>query len=84
MRNYIWSYLRTNPCIDCGENDILVLEFDHMRDKYKEIGKMVSGRYSLIRVKFEIKKCEVRCANCHRRKTAIQQGWQKTKSAPVG
>lgn len=84
VREYLWGYLSSHSCIDCGERDILVLEFDHQKDKYMEIGKMVTGRYSLVRIKTEVEKCEIRCANCHRRKTAIQQGWHKTKFAPVG
>lgn len=69
--------------MDCGEKDILVLEFDHRANKYKEIGKMVTGRYSLLRIMKEVEKCDVRCANCHRRKTALQQGWHKLKLAPI-
>lgn len=84
IREFIWNYLSSHGCIDCGEKDILVLEFDHRRDKMIEIGKMVSGYYSLIRVNQEISKCDVRCANCHRRRTAIEQGWHKSKFAPVG
>lgn|SRR3989344_563811 len=83
VREYLWQYLSLHSCVDCGEKDILVLEFDHKKDKYKEIGKMTSGRYSLTKVKTEVNKCVVRCANCHRRKTAKEQGWYKHLHAPV-
>lgn len=83
VQDYLWGYLGSHFCTDCGEKDILVLEFDHRENKYKEIGKMVTGRYSLERVKKEVEKCDVRCANCHRRKTALQQGWHKLTLAPI-
>jgi hypothetical protein len=71
---YIVEYLLTHPCVDCGESDIIVLEFDHVRgDKRGNIS--ILKRSSLKAVKEEIEKCEVRCANCHRRKTAKQFGW---------
>lgn len=67
-RQHVCDYLRLHPCVDCGEKDILVLEFDHQGDKYKAISSMIHG-YSLDRIKDEIAKCEIRCANCHRRRT---------------
>ena len=69
---YIGNYLRAHKCIDCGEADILVLEFDHRisTDKYKDISKLIKGRYTIKKIITEIAKCDVRCANCHRRKTA--------------
>ena len=71
---YIYGYLLEHPCVDCGESDVIVLEFDHIRgEKRKEIS--VLKRSSLKAVIKEIEKCEVRCANCHRRKTAKQFGW---------
>jgi hypothetical protein len=68
VEQFIIEYLLSHPCVDCNENDIVVLEFDHLKDKKNNISSMM--RSSLLVIKEEIEKCEVRCANCHRRKTA--------------
>ncbi len=65
----IIDYLREHPCVDCGERDIVVLEFDHIGDKVADVSAYAGGGRTWARVKAEIEKCEVRCANCHRRKT---------------
>lgn len=71
------EYLRSHPCVDCGEADITVLEFDHVAPgaKTMDVGLMV-GRRSWPVIWAEIAKCEVRCANCHRKRTARQQAWK--------
>lgn len=76
----IIEYLLDHPCVDCNENNIIVLEFDHINpsEKSSNISVMASGNYSWKRIKEEIDKCEVRCANCHKIKTAEQQGWKKS------
>ena len=57
-------------CIDCGEDESILLEFDHVRgDKVANVSDMVGRAHSIKSMKEEIRKCEVRCANCHRRKT---------------
>jgi hypothetical protein len=68
-------YLGSQPCVDCGEADPVVLEFDHLRDKEANISTLVRHGASLGRLMAEIEKCEVRCANCHRRATARRGGW---------
>jgi hypothetical protein len=73
---YLIAYLKEHPCVDCGESDIVVLDFDHQRDKVELVSLLTHG-YSLERLKREIDKCEVVCANCHRRRTAKQFGWRK-------
>jgi hypothetical protein len=75
-RMYIWMYLLGHPCVDCGEGDPVVLEFDHVRGKKRfNLSSMPSGGWGVHLIAKEIAKCEVRCANCHRRKTARDQGW---------
>lgn len=70
-RSYVFNYLAEHPCIDCGESDPIVLEFDHILGKKAgTISNMITNN-GLEKIKEEIKKCVVRCANCHRRKTAV-------------
>ena len=79
-REYITAYLKEHPCIDCGESDPIILEFDHVGgDKEAELSVLVRSGCRLHRIQAEILKCVVRCANCHRRKTAKQFNWYKTK-----
>lgn len=74
-RKFIIEHLVNNPCIDCGECDILVLDFDHINPKEKKAGvsDLLSKAVSLDCIKQEVKKCIIRCTNCHRIKTAIEQ-----------
>ena len=68
---YVINYLLEHPCVDCGESDIEVLEFDHVEPlnnfKAPRVGALVER--SIKKIQEEIDKCEVRCANCHTRRT---------------
>lgn len=85
-RAYTVDYLRSHPCVDCGEADILVLEFDHVDPSTKKyaLSNLSRGGHSLDMLKREIAKCEVRCIKCHRRRTARQFGWAKRISFMLG
>ena len=75
-------YLTASACVDCGESDVRVLEFDHVRGKKIEsIAALCGQGVSWRRIEAEIAKCEVRCANCHRRRTAEQFGWWRNLGA---
>lgn len=78
-RQKINEYLSSHPCVDCKNDNIIVLEFDHrdQEKKHKAISEMVASGYAWIKIKQEIDKCDVRCANCHRIKTAKQLGYIK-------
>ena len=78
----LYDYLIQNPCVLCGEKDPIVLEFDHLRDKKYNISDMFQKRLSWERIIEEIKKCQVLCSNCHKRKTAKDQNWTMLKYAP--
>jgi len=72
----VLEYLLDHPCVDCGETDPIVLDFDHRDRTMKRmsigmiVSKVLSTNGNLLRE--EIDKCDVRCSNCHRRKTAKQ------------
>lgn len=67
------GYLLAHPC-KCGEKDPVVLDFDHVvGKKIANVSHMVSNGSGWNRIEKEIRKCQVLCANCHRRKTAREQ-----------
>lgn len=74
--SYLGPYLLNHPCVDCGETDIMVLEFDHRDRKMKDgdISRIIQKGSTLDRLVKEIEKCDIRCANCHRRKTQLENG----------
>lgn len=70
LKEAVFNHLSNNPCVDCGETDVLKLEFDHQARKEFNLGKMTVGRRkSLDTVLQEIAKCLVRCGSCHKAKT---------------
>ena len=77
-RQYVFDYFKTHPCVDCGETDPVVLTFDHVRGKKRfNISKARSQGFALKTLKDEIAKCEIRCCNCHARRTAKQFNYYK-------
>ena len=74
-RIFIFDYLKKHPCVDCGEEDPMVLSFDHVRGvKKMAISQMVNQGYSMAALQAEIDKCEVRCFNCHMRQEKRRRG----------
>jgi hypothetical protein len=67
-RSYVTEYLKSHPCVDCGQSDFMVLTFDHVRGTKKmNVSQMVNQGYSVQAIQEEIDKCVVRCGNCHMR-----------------
>ncbi len=78
------EYLLEHPCVDCGETDILVLQFDHQGDKEANICDLVRDSAPWGRVERESAKCGVVCANDHQRRTARTGGWRKLLTRGAG
>lgn len=64
---------KDTPCIDCGvQYPFYVMQFDHLSDKKFTIGTLVNRAIPIEKIREEIAKCEVVCANCHAERT-----WQR-------
>lgn len=79
LKTQMLEFLIGKSCLDCGEKDIVTLDFDHKNpsEKVCNISTMLSNSFSWIKILKEIEKCEIRCSNCHRKKTAKQFGSYK-------
>ena len=68
---------RDVPCFDCGGRfEPYQMDFDH-RDPSTKLFNLTAGRAMLMsteKLRAEAAKCDVVCANCHRRRTARRRG----------
>ncbi len=66
-RKFVAWVKNRSCCVDCGETNPLVLDFDHVEGiKIMNISDMARTSYSRETIMDEIDKCEIRCSNCHR------------------
>jgi len=73
-QEYVDEYLRTHPCVDCGETDPIYLEFDHRipADKTTNISRAIRSM-GMERLMKEIEKCDIRCANDHKKRHILER-----------
>lgn len=81
-RNLRWIYrqLWEASCVDCGLKDHVVLEHDHVGTKRESVMNMVHSGFSRATIEKEIAQCEVRCVNCHRRRTSESKAWFRSRA----
>lgn len=68
ITKFIQSLKDGKPCVDCGNTfPYFVLDFDHEKDKTVNISKISAHKHwDKNRILEEVRKCSIRCANCHR------------------
>lgn len=69
LRSWINDRKRERGCNRCERSDPACLDFHHLDDVEKEtdVGTMVTFGYGPEALEAEMAKCEVLCANCHRK-----------------
>jgi hypothetical protein len=79
----VQAILRVSECVDCGEKDAELLDFDHVRgSKRAALSVLTHEGYPAAILDAEIAKCEIVCANCHRRRTGMRQwSWRAVASS---
>lgn len=66
-RDWLRSYKANSAgCSRCTVSDPICLDFHHEGEKTAGVSRMVSARRSLDRIRAEIERCTLLCANCHR------------------
>jgi len=69
MRERFQEYKTTLECILCGENHPACLEFHHRDPTTKDVNlsEAYTRGWGWERIMKEVEKCDVLCANCHRK-----------------
>lgn len=69
LAKWFFEYKKGLKCSVCSESHPATIDFHHLDIKKKDngISHLVYNGYSIERIKQELAKCEVLCANCHRK-----------------
>lgn len=71
LKKWFKEYKRKFECKRCGEDHPACLDFHHTGEKESGVNELVSRKNtSKKRIEEEVSKCEVLCANCHRKEHA--------------
>lgn len=79
IKKWIYKYQKDHPCVDCGESDVLSLDFDHIkgRKRYNIAHAFMIKNMTVAKLKTEVAKCEIRCGKCHRIRThKVTNSWK--------
>lgn len=77
-KHFVYEYLCQKSCEDCGERDVSVLTFDHVRgEKKMNIADMISQGYSVASIENEVGKTDIVCFNCHMRREQRRRGFER-------
>ena len=74
--NRVMTMKIESPCFDCNKHyPSYVMEYDHVRGIKKDtISNLVSKNAPWEKIKEELAKCDLVCANCHRERTFMRKG----------
>ena len=69
LKQWVRNYKLSLACANCGETYVECLDFHHRDPKEKDftVSQMALQGFSIERIQEEIAKCDILCANCHRR-----------------
>lgn len=69
----VWNLKVAGKCVDCGNNEPQRLEFDHINPATKKFN-ISDGMYTSTKALLdELKKCVLRCKDCHIARTKRQR-----------
>jgi len=72
IRIWLNDYKESQPCTDCKKSfPYYVMDFDHKYDKLSNVSALIHSS-SMTKIKAEIAKCDIVCANCHRERTFLR------------
>lgn len=81
-RGLVWDYFATHPCVDCGGDDPVVLEFDHLRDKRYHVSEMITRGLSWSLIASEIAAPNVGAASAGARTVPARSSGTSSRSIP--
>lgn len=77
-RSYVLEQ-KNAPCTDCGvKYPFYIMDFDHRNPGEKRI-TISRSMCSLAKLKEELEKCDLVCANCHRERGYKRKFWLPLK-----